>query len=92
MHSRSKIPRFQSEAEEARFWDTHDTTEFLGELKPARVTFLPPKPKVLVSVRIAKGEVALLRRVAARKGLGYGPLIRMWLRERLIEELEVTRK
>ena len=83
---RSKIPQFRSEAEEARFWDTHDTTEFLDEFKPATLTFTRPKPKVLVSVRLAKPDVALMQRLAARKGLGYGSLIRMWLTERLINE------
>lgn len=81
-----KIPRFDSEAQEARFWDTHDSTEFLEELTPVKVTFPKPKPKVLVSVRIGKPEVALLRRIAARKGLGYGSLLRLWLTERLLEE------
>jgi len=89
---RSRIPHFRSEAEEARFWDTHDSTEFLDEFKPAKVTFPRPKPKVLVSVRIAKSEVALLRHMAARKGLGYGSLIRMWLTERLFDELRAAKK
>ena len=89
---RSRIPRFQSEAEEARFWDRHDSIGFLEEFKPAKVTFPRPKPKVLVSVRIAKSDVGLLRRLAARKGLGFGSLIRMWLRERLLDELRTTKK
>ena len=89
---RSRIPRFHSEAEEARFWDTHDSTDFLNELRPATVTFPRPKPKVLVSIRIAKPDVALLRRIAVRKGLGYGSLIRMWLTERLLTELHPSRK
>ena len=29
----SKIPKFRNEAEEARFWDTHDTTDYLDEPK-----------------------------------------------------------
>lgn len=89
---RSRIPTFRTEAEEARFWDTHDSTDFLAEFRPAKVTFVRPKPKVLVSVRIAKPEVKLLRRIAARKGLGYGSLIRMWLTERLLDELRVASK
>ena len=89
---RSRIPRFRTEAEEARFWDTHDSTDFLGAFRPAKVTFARPRPKVLVSVRIAKPEVALLRRIATRKGLGYGSLIRMWLRERLLSELRPAKK
>ena len=89
---RSSIPHFRSEAEEARFWDTHDSTDFLGAFKPAKLTFSRRKPKVLVSVRIAKSEVALLRRIATRKGLGYGSLIRMWLTERLFDELRAAKK
>ena len=89
---RSRIPRFRSEAEEARFWDTHDSTDFLDELRPTKVTFPHPRPKVLVSIRIAKPEVALLRRIATRKGLGYGSLIRMWLTERLLTELHPAKK
>ena len=84
---RSSIPRFRTEADEARFWDTHDSMDFLADLKPAKVTFAPLKPKVLVSIRLAKPQVRLLQRIAARKGLGYGSLIRMWLIERLLEEL-----
>ena len=88
----SRIPRFRSEAEEARFWDTHDSTDFLDECRPVRVSFPRPKPKVLVSVRIAKPEVALLRRIATRKGLGCGSLIRMWLTERLLSEVHPAKK
>ena len=86
------IPLFRSEAEEARFWDTHDSTEFLGEFTPVTVTFPHPKPKVLVSVRLAKSDVVLLRHVASRKGIGYGSLIRMWLIERLVGELQAAKK
>ena len=88
---RLRIPRFRSEAAEARFWDTHDSTDFLAEFKPTKVSFPTAKPKILVSLRIAKPEVALLRRIAARKGLGYGSLIRMWLTERLFDELRTAK-
>ena len=87
-----KIPRFRSEAEEARFWDTHDSTNYLHQFKRVRVTFPRPKPKVLVSVRLGKSEVGLLRRIAARKGLGYGSLIRLWLTEKLLDELRPVTK
>ncbi len=87
----SKIPPFRSEVEEARSWDPPDTTEFLDELTPVKVNFPRPRPKVLVSIRLPKSDVALLRRIALHKGLGYGSLIRMWLKERLISELRPTR-
>lgn len=31
---KSRIPAFASREEEAAFWDTHDITEYLDELKP----------------------------------------------------------
>ena len=87
----SRIPRFRNEAEETRCWDPHDSTEFLEDFKPARLTFARRKPKVLVSVRLGKSEVALMRQLAQQRGLGFGSLTRMWLTERLLEEVPATR-
>lgn len=30
----AKIPKFDSEREEAQLWETHDSTQFLGETEP----------------------------------------------------------
>jgi predicted DNA binding CopG/RHH family protein len=88
----SKMPKFRNEAEEARFWDTHDSTEFLEGFKPARLTFARRQPKVLVSVRLGKSEVALMRQLAQRRGLGFGSLTRMWLTEKLLEEAPTSKR
>ena len=89
---RSRIPKFRSEADEARFWDTHDTTDFLSEFHPATLKFRRAGPKRLVSIRIAQPHIELLRRLAARKGLGCGSLIRMWITERLQYELRPAKR
>jgi hypothetical protein len=88
----SKIPKFRSEAEEARYWDTHETTDLLDELKPAKLTFSHPKPRVSVSIQIGKAEAALLRQIATRKGLEYNSMIRLWVAERLLDELPVSKR
>ena len=81
-----KLPKFKSYAEEARFWDTHDSTGFIRELTPAKLEF--PKPrKRLVSMRLPEAEIIGLKRIAARKGVGYLTLIRMWLTERFFKEV-----
>lgn len=82
---KSKIPKFKSYGEEAKFWDTHDTTEFLNELKPAHVEFIKPK-KRLISVRMDDNLIRSLKEVAATKDIGYLTLIRMWIAERLSKE------
>ena len=88
----SKIPKFRTEAEEAKFWDTHDSTEFLTEFTPAKLKFAPPQPKVLVSIRLAKSEAKRLRLLAEQKGLAFGSLLRMWVKERLLSEMQISRK
>ena len=37
--SKSRIPEFANREEEAAFWDSHDITDYLGELQPVEVRF-----------------------------------------------------
>jgi predicted DNA binding CopG/RHH family protein len=80
-----KIPKFRSLEEERRFWDTHSITEFLDELKPAKVEFVKTKKK-LISLRLDVPLIESLKEIASRKGLGYLSLIRYWICERLSQE------
>ena len=44
-----KIPKFRNEKEEALFWDTHDSTQFLSELKEvSNIKFPAPQHKSIV--------------------------------------------
>src|SRR5437667_11599775 len=41
---KKRIPALRSEREEARFWDSHDSTEYLGDLQEDRETvFVRPE-------------------------------------------------
>lgn len=44
--------------------------------------------KKTISIRLPEYLTLKLKEIARRKGIGYQPLIRMWLIERLEEELE----
>lgn len=81
-----KIPKFKSYEEEAKFWDTHDTTGFLDELKEVHNIKFPKPRKRLISVRVDEPMIRSLKAVASSKGIGYLTLIRMWLMERLSKE------
>ena len=84
---KSKIPKFSSYKEEAKFWDTHDSTEFFEELKPIKAQF--PKPRMkLISMRLPAPEIDGLKRIAQQKGIGYLTLIRMWVTEKYFRELK----
>lgn len=80
----ARLPKFNSEAEEAEFWATHELTEFEADLEPADVRAM--RPDQVVAVRLSKADVNALRRLAERKGIGYTTLIRVWIKEKLQKE------
>jgi predicted DNA binding CopG/RHH family protein len=77
-----KIPKFRSEKEEADFWSTHDSADYLSETKEVKVKFTRPK-KILVSLRLDENTIAKLKKIAESKGIGYLELVRMWVLENL---------
>ena len=77
-----KIPKFRSEREEADFWATHDSTDYLSETKEAKVKFTRPKKK-LVSLRLDEYTIDKLKKLAESNGIGYLELVRMWVLENL---------
>ena len=83
----AKTPKFASLQEEADFWDTHDSTDYLDDTTEVDVTFVDARPrKTQISLRLDPQTIAQLKAVAARQGIGYQTLIRMWVMERLRQE------
>ncbi|MGQ9734808.1 MAG: CopG family antitoxin [Candidatus Bipolaricaulia bacterium] len=88
----SKIPEFESIQEEAGFWDTHDTTEFLEEFEEAdEVIFIRPEKQV-VSLRLERDFVDRLKAYAQEVGVPYTTLIRMWIIKSFKREVESERR
>ena len=84
--TKSRIPRFKSLEEEARFWETHSTIEFEDEfVEVKRVKVARPLAHIL-AVRLDAGTIDRLAAVARSKGVGPSTLARMWLLERLEQE------
>lgn len=82
-----RIPSFHSLEEEAAFWDTHDVTEFTEELAPTEVSVAPGLADRL-TVRLDSSDRAALERRAKRIGVGPSTLARIWLKERLRQEID----
>lgn len=80
----SRIPEFRSREEEAAFWDTHDVTDYLDELRPVRVRAAPHLTRGM-TVRLDPEDREALGRIAAEKGVGPSTLVRIWIKERLRE-------
>lgn len=80
----SKLPKFASEQEEAEFWDTHDSTEFLEETESVEMRFVDRRPvKQQITIRLEPSAIVEIKKVASGKGIGYQTLIRMWVMEQL---------
>jgi predicted DNA binding CopG/RHH family protein len=77
------IPKFRSEAQERKFWETHDSTNYLDWSKATRARFPNLKPSTKsISLRL---PVALLERIkveANRRDVPYQSLIKIWLQEK----------
>ena len=84
---KSRIPAFKSRAEEARFWDTHDITDYLDELKPVRLR-VARNLNQGITIRFDTETLEQLRRQAHKKGMGPTTLALMWILERLTETHE----
>ena len=80
-----RIPAFKNLEEEAEFWDTHDFTDLLDELKPVKMK-VSPNLSHITPVRFDDQTFNDLEGQANRKGLATGTLIRMWIKERLQAE------
>src|ERR1700675_1857958 len=85
--ARSTVPAFRSEAEERRFWETHDTSPFLDWSK-ARVAVFPGlKPSTeTISLRLPAALLAELKALANKRDVPYQSLLKVFLAERIARE------
>jgi hypothetical protein len=89
---REDIPAFANEAEEHRFWSTHELAgELLDSMEPVPEEgddWLPPaRPRSTpVLIRFNDDVIALAKALAAKQHTGYQTLIKQYVTERLYEE------
>jgi hypothetical protein len=76
-----KLPRTDSIQELAHFWDTHDLTDFQGELEEvAEPAFVRGTP---IQVHLAAAEAQAVQQIAQSKGVSQEELIREWVLQKL---------
>ncbi len=88
VRQKKPVPTFASVAEEAEFWDTHDTTDY--DWEPVAVQFGKNLSRG-ITVRFSSDTLAQLRKTAHERGVGPTTLARMWILERLRAEKADTR-
>lgn len=78
------IPRFESEADERAFWETHDTTEYFDWSKTQQARFPNLKPSTqAISLRLPLALLEQIKIEANRRDVPYQSLIKIWLAEKV---------
>jgi len=91
MKKLKKIPKFRTEREEAEFWSTHDSTEYIDYSKAKRSLFPALKPSTeTISLRLPKSLLAHLKILANKRDIPYQTLLKSFLADRIDEELRVS--
>ena len=86
-HGLKAIPEFQSEAEERRFWETHDSTEYVDWSKAQFMRFPNLKPSTqTISLRLPASLLADLKALANKRDVPYQSLLKVFLADRVATE------
>ncbi|OGE80732.1 MAG: hypothetical protein A3H72_02080 [Candidatus Doudnabacteria bacterium RIFCSPLOWO2_02_FULL_48_8] len=75
-----KIPKFKSENEEAEFWNTHDSTEYLDWSKARNVIFPNLKPTSRsISIRLPEYIISQVKVEANKLDVPYQALMKQYI-------------
>ena len=84
-----KIPKFKSEDEEREFWATHDSTEHVNWKRAKRVVLPGLKPSLkTISLRLPEFMLEELKLLANKRDVPYQSLLKIFLSQRIREELK----
>ena len=90
--AKSPFPKFRSDAEAARYFETHSVSGGWDQFTKAQ----PPRPskkldasirqrhaglKSPISIRLRPEQIDAAKKIAAKKSVGYQTQLRMWIAE-----------
>ena len=91
-----QVPMLKGEKAIAKFWDTHDAADYWDSMEELdEPLMLDPHlekkirerhKKRLLTMRLEQGQIADARRIAAKKGIGYQTLLRVWIQAGIQQE------
>jgi len=88
-----KIPKFENEDQERDFWSNQDSAEYIDWEKAQRSSFpnLRPSTKT-ISLRLPESMLDDLKMLANEKDIPYQSLLKVFVAERIKEELRSKRR
>ena len=90
--AKTPLPKFRSDKEAAAYFETHSVADVWDQLPKGRMA----KPSVAlaksirnrhasakspISIRLAPEQIAVAKKIAAAKSVGYQTQLRMWIAE-----------
>src|SRR5437870_2053784 len=80
-----RIPDMDSIEELAKFWDTHDLTDFEEQLEEVRGPVFRRRKESTVAIALTPKEAQDLKRLAKSEGTQEAKLVHSWVRQKLRE-------
>lgn len=81
------MPKFKNEADERRFWQKHDSAEYLDWSSATEVALPKLKPSTCtISLRLPESMLDSLKILANKRDVPYQSLLKVFLAERLQSE------
>ncbi|MCA1743457.1 MAG: BrnA antitoxin family protein [Desulfovibrionales bacterium] len=82
MNRLKRMPEFSTEEEERKFWESHDSTEYLDWNKSRQASFPNLKPTTrTISLRLPEALLDRIKIEANKRDMPYQSLIKAWLSE-----------
>ncbi|HVT17425.1 MAG TPA: BrnA antitoxin family protein [Thermoanaerobaculia bacterium] len=86
------IPRFESEDEEREFWARHDSLDYVDWRRAKQVAFSRLKPSTqTISLRLPGSLLENLKVLANKRDVPYQSLLKIFLAERVEQEIRKSR-
>jgi hypothetical protein len=79
----NKLPQTDSIADLARFWDSHDLTDFDEQLEEVTEPVFDHQLGMTMVLRLEPDEVEAVEKIAKTRGVGQSELLREWVQEKI---------
>jgi hypothetical protein len=87
-----KIPAFRTEAQERRFWQKHDSSEYVDWTDAEEVVMPRLRPSTRsISLRLPEAMVEELKLLANKRDVPYRSLLKVFLADRIEAELQTSK-
>jgi hypothetical protein len=89
---KKRIPKFKSVDKEREYWAKQDSTEILNWDKAKKVVLPNLKPSTkTISLRLPESMLEELKLLSNKRDVPYQSLLKIFLSERIEEELHMTK-